>query len=261
MHCLIDADSIVYRAGFATEGEPIQNTLQTAKNMLQTCYSKGETHSVYLTGEGNFRKELYPEYKANRTGKRPQAYDEIREYMQKHHGAQVSKGIEADDLVSIAANALRDNLVEHVVCSIDKDLNTFPGIKYNYVKDYTYTVSREEANKAFITQIITGDKSDNILGMKFLDVKKSSPWYTMAKDNGLLSKRLGPVRAAKIIEALEAGCIGSGVSLNFFLSSLFADRMDELELNGTLLWMTREVKNGEPVRFDLARWINFEEGG
>ena len=57
-----------------------------------------------LTGGGNFRKTIYPEYKANRTkADRPPHLGIARQYLIDYHNAHVADGMEADDYLAIAS--------------------------------------------------------------------------------------------------------------------------------------------------------------
>jgi len=55
---------------------------------------------------------------------------------------------------------------EHTcICSIDKDLDQIPGWHYNFVKQIKYKITPEEGLKHFYTQLLTGDRIDNIMGV------------------------------------------------------------------------------------------------
>lgn len=261
---IIDADSMIYRAGFATEGEPLSHALQVVKRYfdeIKDKYSDGE-QVVLLTGDQNFRKDLNPEYKANRTGRKPEYFTEIKQYMVDVHDAMISTGLEADDVASVYAKFCRAGKVPHVVCSIDKDLRTFPGLKYNFVKKEEDYVSPAQAEWEFMLQILCGDKSDNIPGIgklndytcKFLNEAMLS---TFKFQPGLA---VGPVRASHILEA-----VGNEVCNPLYSGTLERRRilvellgMQEYDMDNLhLLWMTREItKDGERVPFNLERWCH-----
>jgi hypothetical protein len=121
---------------------------------------------LYITGKGNFRNEIAvtAPYKGNRKDmKKPIHYDVIRAHLL-DMGAHLIQGMEADDAIAIKATELgHDNFV---IVSIDKDLDQIPGHHYNFVKGEMYEVSEEEGLKNFYKQILTGDRVDNIIGIK-----------------------------------------------------------------------------------------------
>ena len=141
--------------------------LAGARDILYGMYEKFKPDEmrVFLTGEGNFREDIatYKKYKGNRdTARRPLFYHEIKEYLVKHHDAEIVDGMEADDALGIYA---MQDLQNSVICSIDKDLMQIPATHYNWVKDDLKAVSYTEAAHTFYKQCLTGDRSDNIYGI------------------------------------------------------------------------------------------------
>jgi DNA polymerase-1 len=84
----------------------------------------------------------------------------------------VTEGIEADDAVGIAAYALDED--ESIMVHIDKDLNQFRGHHYNYRKKEKYYVSEFAGWHSFYLQILTGDRVDNIQGLKGIGPAKGT---------------------------------------------------------------------------------------
>jgi 5'-3' exonuclease len=87
-------------------------------------------------------------------------------------GFVVVDGIEADDAVGIAAYALDEE--ESIMVHIDKDLNQFRGHHYNYRKKEKYYVSEFAGWYSFYLQILTGDRIDNIEGLKGIGPAKGA---------------------------------------------------------------------------------------
>ena len=202
---LVDGDIIVYRCGFAShrkqysfihEGnqynfrykkemvefmkekdlpkdypyeieetvEPLNHTLHSVKTVIndiaQAC--KADTIEVILSGSPNWRDSLgtLKKYKGNRDEKhKPEHYNEIREYLQKHFNAQVVTGWEADDELALRQT---DNTI---IASLDKDLDQIPGWHYNWVKQIEYLVTPDDGEYFYWHQMITGDSTDNIIGL------------------------------------------------------------------------------------------------
>ncbi len=179
MELLIDGDVIVYRIGFATQSkdeegeiipEPLPYALHSCKQYIKGIIKKtgADSFRLFLTGKGNFREKVDPEYKANRKDKaKPYHYDEIRKYMIKYFKAEVIDGMEADD--ALALNQTKDT----VIASIDKDLLMVAGRHYNFVKDEYKTVTPEEGIRWFYMQMLMGDSVDNIKGIKGIGIKKA----------------------------------------------------------------------------------------
>ncbi len=57
--------------------------------------------------------------------------------------------------------------------SIDKDLDMIRGWHYNFIKDKKYFIDDQQAIKHFYTQILTGDRVDNIIGLRGIGPKKA----------------------------------------------------------------------------------------
>jgi 5'-3' exonuclease len=94
-------------------------------------------------------------------------YDAIRKHLQRL-GAELVEGQEADDAVAIEATSTGGWIV-----SIDKDLNQVAGWHYNFVKHEEYYVTEEEGLRNLFTQVLTGDRIDNIIGLKGIGPKKA----------------------------------------------------------------------------------------
>lgn len=189
---LIDSDSLVYEAAYRAqhadewdEGQftytaslpeaiaDFDGSIANIKRALNT-----EDVVVVLSEAdraANFRRGVWPEYKAPR-GKagnmRPLLFDALRQHVTAEYGAILKPGIEADDTVGILATATQlDSLPpveERVIVAIDKDLDTVPGLHYNWRKDDVgiYNVTPEEAYREFMYQTLTGDSTDNYPGLK-----------------------------------------------------------------------------------------------
>ena len=169
--CLIDGDILCYRVGFSSRDIPLSIALsrlnKTIENILKACNT--QDYKIYLTSQdhSNFRFEIDPTYKANRSSEKPPYYINLREYMTEMHGAEMAFGMEADDLMGINQNA------DTIICTIDKDLKQIPGRHYNFVKDYHYSVTPSEGLYWFYTQILTGDNADNVKGLAGVGPKRA----------------------------------------------------------------------------------------
>jgi hypothetical protein len=162
-HALIDGDIVCYRCAAANENQDENLACWQAGEMMRRILH--ETNSIsykcFLTGSGNFRYSIYPEYKANRKNvPRPKHWAAIREYLCSDWKATVTDGIEADDAMGIEQCAEEGT----IICSIDKDMLMIPGWNYNFVTKETRLVSPLEGLRHLYYQAIMGDKVDNIPG-------------------------------------------------------------------------------------------------
>jgi 5'-3' exonuclease len=176
---LIDGDIFAYRAAFSCEDKDVEDALDKVDDLIQwsiyACVLEYdvEDYQVFLTGKGNFRYDIAisHEYKGNRKDvEKPQHLEAIRKHMIKAWEAVVSKGEEADDLIGIAAT---EGGKESIVVSIDKDMLQIPCRHYNPNKKEFTVVSDFDGLKFFYTQILTGDRADNIVGLYGVGPKKA----------------------------------------------------------------------------------------
>lgn len=116
-------------------------------------------YKAFLSGTDNFRYGIDPSYKANRRDvPRPEWLQPIRELLVVEWGAHISDGVEADDNLGI------EQTDDTVICSLDKDLLTIPGKHYNWVNKEFKEIDEHQGWVNFYTQLVMGDKSDNIQG-------------------------------------------------------------------------------------------------
>ena len=86
-------------------------------------------------------------------------------------GFEMVEGQEADDAIGIKAYTLDPE--DCIIYSIDKDLDMIRGWHYNFVKDKEYYVKEEDTLRTFYKQVLTGDRVDNIPGLKGIGDKKA----------------------------------------------------------------------------------------
>lgn len=177
---LIDADSIYFRVAMASHKQKdirtnIKKTMLDIENRCVTF--EDFDMRVAVKGAGNFRYDVYSDYKATR--KRELAEEEKKalayghEHMIEKYGAVMANDMEADDLVSIWAWECIRTETPYAVVHIDKDLNMIPGSHYNFIKDESYFVDYDQAHYNFMTQLLVGDSADNIPGVRGIGPKKS----------------------------------------------------------------------------------------
>ena len=178
MLCLIDGDIVTHRIGFTTENDDWNIAKWRCDEMLDNILidTSASEYRIYLsdTTENGFRQKYYPEYKANRKAPKPKHYDKLKEYLLTEWEARITMEQEADDALGIDQVAAfhadddPDRALKHktCICSIDKDLLQIPGLHWNFVKKEWKEVSPNEALLRFYHQLLTGDTSDNVKGIK-----------------------------------------------------------------------------------------------
>lgn len=177
MLALIDADIVIYRIGFASEEDSDKLALARAGEFMEELVMKPwvSDYKGFLTGSNNFRKEIAKTapYKGNRKQPRPKHYDLLREYLNTAWGCEIVEGQEADDAIGITAYSYGDDDEAYVIMSIDKDLDMIRGWHYNFTKDDKYFVQEDDTLRTFYMQVLTGDRVDNIPGLKGIGPKKA----------------------------------------------------------------------------------------
>lgn len=183
---LVDSDSIVFQAAAVAEKAevPIFKKDNIMNRAIKAKMDK-ITHSFFfadmkvaMRGNANFRKTIYPEYKANRPDLSQLLSDLINEgteMMANTWDAVAADGMEADDLVSIwAYEEYTEGSKTPIIVGIDKDLKQIPGNHYNFNNYKREFISQDEAHLLLMKQCLTGDAGDNIPGIRGIGPEKAS---------------------------------------------------------------------------------------
>lgn len=212
---LIDGDILVYRIGFSANEEAQEKfAVSRMGNFVEGLIRlKGiDTYEGYITGKKNYRSDIASTYKENRKdARKPVHYDSLREYLVSKWDFKVIDGQEADDAMGIKAYELPED--SSCIMTIDKDLDMIRGWHYNFVKEDLYYVTEKEAIKNFYMQILTGDRVDNIPGLK----------------------GIGPVKAKKILKDCD-----TEQDLFDAVLEKYDNDIDKLTERGRLLWIRRQ---------------------
>lgn len=177
MRVVIDSDVITYRIAWSCEDRKTGelSPLFVLKSRIDTQIEEilevvgSLDYQLYLTGGRNYRLDIYPEYKSSRSEK-PQYYQAARDHMVARWGAIVTDGIEADDAMAIEGSTDYDNVC---IASIDKDMLQVPCWHYNFVKGNKFKQDEFGAIYSFYAQLLTGDSTDDIPGLKGIGPKKA----------------------------------------------------------------------------------------
>jgi len=146
--------------GTAYEPEEWEDVVSSLKSMISTIKRdiEAKEYLFFLSKGETFRHKVASilPYKGNRKDVHvPRWLYDVKDYIVKEYGGVYGDGVEADDMLHIG----------DVIASIDKDLLTIPKVHYNLDKRTVRTVDPLEADANFYCQVLTGDKTDNILGL------------------------------------------------------------------------------------------------
>lgn len=164
---IVDGDIVCYSCAWvANKADHYSAALGAVKEMLLNMIDNLslDDMQIYLTGKTSFRKLIDPEYKKHRKDlEKPKYINEVYNYLTDKWNAQWAEdGLEADDSLGIELTKNPD----YICCTSDKDLNQIPGWHYNWSKYKIYEVTPLEGKKALWLQMLTGDRGDNVTGIK-----------------------------------------------------------------------------------------------
>lgn len=227
MIALIDQDLLCYRCAASAENDDLGIAIYRIDELLDNILNKTEVTSyrAFLTSSSNFRKQIYPEYKANRTQPKPKHLRDLQVYsLEKLNAEYAPDGLEADD--ALAINQAEDT----IICSLDKDLLQVPGHHFSWEingkgwsrPDTFIEQSELEGLRLFYKQCLKGDTSDNVKGIEGLGEKK----------------------AAKIL----ADCTSQQEMFNI-VRDLYGND-EEFIMNASVLWILRSLDDNWKDRFD-----------
>lgn len=220
----IDGDILVYQSIWgATKTKDIKNKLdQTISNIMSDL--EGGKGMIAIKGIGNFRKDIYPEYKGNRkkelTEEEKMFFEYAYNYLKDSWSAYPADNMEADDLLAIWQTE-----EPGITVSIDKDMLQVPGLHYNTRRKEYMNITEEKGSLLLHTQVMMGDSVDNITGLK----------------------GIGKVKAAQVLD---------GVPMNQHLSKVKAfwkdyygrGWEDNLQLNMDLIYLRRTIDDRYDIR-------------
>lgn len=118
-----------------------------------------------LTSPSNFRQTVLPSYKGNRASTRkPMILPALRKHMIDHHISLMIEGLEGDDCIGIMATS-PDEETDYIMYSADKDMKTIPALLWNEEDNQAYKITPEEAERYWLSQVLTGDTTDGYKGL------------------------------------------------------------------------------------------------
>lgn len=195
---------MTYAVGYTTDLEPVEEAYFRTDAFISNILiaTDATDYKVFLSdsSENNFRYKIDPQYKAQRTQPKPVHYDAIKEYLITKHGAKIAHNREADDELGVAqtkanykSGVLRQGYPT-IICSIDKDLGQIPGYHYSWPitrkgevvrEGRIFEITEDEGLRFYWSQLLIGDKSDNIFGIDGLGPKKTEKLFEGVPTNEL----------------------------------------------------------------------------
>lgn len=233
---LIDGDVLIYSVGFGSEDVSLAFACSRLSRTVDDLVYKDagcKRYEGFLTVSGpTYRHEVAVTavYKGTRSSPRPKHYEGLRKYAEEVLGFVKLPNCEADDAVGIRNAELRAQGQVPVMIHVDKDLDMLPGVHMNTKTREWFEVTPQQGMITFYRQVITGDRTDNIVG----------------------ADKVGPVTAAKIIldDMEEEMC--------YVLAVVCLGSEERVLENARLCWM--QTKEGElwvsPFDRQEAAWVS-----
>lgn len=205
---IIDADSVLYAVALSAEalskgsgdhgddewvqmkdGEQCyRETVSQLERLVQAVDAEDAIICLSPTGVSSFRKAILPTYKENRAAyRRPDLLKPLQAMIQHRRpfGTLAVRGLEADDVCGITATTLaRAGMRTSVIVSIDKDMQSIPGLLYTWLHKErgVIEITPEEADRSHLYQTLIGDTVDNYTGCPGMGPKKAFALLDELKD-------------------------------------------------------------------------------
>lgn len=250
---LVDGSSYIYRAYYAirhlsnSKGEAT-NAIYGFTTMLLTLLRQEQPHHIAVVFDSKgptFRKELYPEYKANRSAMPEDLVPQIpliKEMVRAFNMPALElTGYEADDIIATLARRFAEQGLEVTVVTGDKDLMQIVSDRILLLDTMKGKISgRDEVIERFgvppeqVLEVLglAGDSSDNIPGVPGIGEKTASTLIQQFGSIEQLLANIDQVKGQKRQENLRTYADQAR------LSRQLADLVDDLEVEVTLADLT-----------------------
>ena len=195
---LVDGSAFLFRSYFSTISQNLTNDsgfptgaifgVVNAIKHLQRKYQGAKLIMVFDAKGSNFRHQMFPDYKANRSPAHDDLIIQI-EPLYKIIRAMgfhflCVEGVEADDVIATLSRFAAQSDIETIIASGDKDLFQLVGgnIKQLDMKGKLYSEAdvKEKMgvnpNQILDLLALTGDSADNIPGVPSVGPKTASKW-------------------------------------------------------------------------------------
>ncbi|SHI90314.1 DNA polymerase I [Malonomonas rubra DSM 5091] len=270
---LVDGSSYIYRAYYAirhlsnSKGEAT-NAVYGFTNMLLNLVrdEKPDKLAVVFDAKGpTFRKELYPEYKANRSAMPEDLVPQvpiIKEVVRAFNMPALEQaGVEADDIIATLAKQYADQGLDVVVVTGDKDLMQIVSERVCLLDTMKNKISRrDEVIERFgvppeqVLEVLglAGDTSDNIPGVPGIGEKTAATLIQEFGSIDNLLQNIDQVKGKKRQENLRE------FGEQALLSRKLADLLYDVELDVSLDDLELEEPNREALT-ELFKTLEFHK--
>lgn len=165
------------------------------------CTIGAERIIVALSDADNWRKDVLPTYKENRSGQRkPMLLGLLKDHLKDNFETFIRPSLEADDVLGILSTwpKLKG---DKVIVTKDKDLQTIPGLHFLAHKEErgVFEVSEESADLWHLIQTLAGDVTDGY---------KGCPGIGITRAEKALSELPAEERWAKVVELFAKAGLG-----------------------------------------------------
>ena len=205
---LVDGTAFLFRSYFSTISQNLTNEsgfptgamfgVVNAIKHLQRKYHDAKLIMVFDAKGTNFRHEMFPEYKANRTP----AHDDLIVQIEPLYKIVRAMGfhflcvdgVEADDVIATLSKFANDKGIKTIIASGDKDLFQLVGENIQQLDMKGKLFSEDDVkekmgvrpNQILDLLALTGDSSDNIPGVPSVGPKTAAKWLELYEDiNGV----------------------------------------------------------------------------
>ena len=188
MLLLLDTDIFAYQATTSAETEvdlggdiwsltmdmqQAKDTFEAAVDRIKERLDTNDVLCCMSDHAGNFRKQVWPDYKSNRRkSRKPVGYVAFCDWVRETYSTATRPMLEADDVMGIIATK-PGNEGKVTIVSDDKDMKTICGRLYRPMSDELLEISEADADRFFLTQVLTGDSADGFRGVPGIGPKKA----------------------------------------------------------------------------------------
>ena len=240
--------------------EPVGHAIQIMKNKVESILAQPWCKDVklFVGGKGNFRRDIYPEYKATRAAK-PLAFKDVYDYAVKKWSDKIviCDGYEAEDHAAAEAYVAYLKCKEvgdrtaggKVLCFVDKDLRMVSALHFDYNKPEEGVKWQDELSgyKCFAKQMLIGDRStDNIRGVEVVTPEMKDVF-------GIKTKSIGEASAKKILDGLETEKDILERLVQVYKMAYKEEWKQMMDFTGKLVWITRHYKQPFDINYELER--------
>jgi len=281
---LVDGTAFLFRSYFSTISQNLTNEsgfptgamfgVVNAIKHLQRKYHDAKLIMVFDAKGTNFRHEMFPEYKANRTP----AHDDLIVQIEPLYKIVRAMGfhflcvdgVEADDVIATLSKFANDKGIKTIIASGDKDLFQLVGENIQQLDMKGKLFSEDDVkekmgvrpNQILDLLALTGDSSDNIPGVPSVGPKTAAKWLELYEDiNGVKANadKIGGKVGERLRESFDVLELSYQlVKLKFDVKLPFNILEDEPGENTTELiklykeygfsmWL-KQIDNREPIK-------------